>query len=129
MIKQDGNSRYGPDEAIKEYDSISTELMQRAEYYLERSNSFEVAKLYALVRKESYKIDEDARKLKLARKLDTKMYDVISNSCQDIGERIMELAREYSLGNRVYEVYEAIRFGSEISSTYLAEYLRNDKKG
>ncbi|NIP61271.1 MAG: hypothetical protein GWN01_10205 [Nitrosopumilaceae archaeon] len=107
---------------------MSTEIMQRAEYYLERSNSFEVAKIYALVRKELYKIDEDARKLKLTRELDPEMYDVMSSSCRDMGERVMDLAREYSLRNKVFEVYNAIRFSNEVNSTYLVEYLRSDKR-
>ena len=121
------NQKYNVQTAMQEFDRLSEKVMQKVEFHLERSNSFEVAKIYSLVKNELYKTGEDARSLKLAGKLDVEMYDVMSNSCIDIGKQIILLSHEYSLGNKVCEIYNVIRSSNKITSTYLAEYMRTDK--
>ena len=121
------NQKYNVQTAMQEYALLSEKVMQKVEFHLERDNSFEVAKIYSLVQNELYKTDEDARKMKLTGKLVPEMYDVMSNGCIDIGKQIILLSHEYSLGNKVYEIYNVIRSSNKITSTYLAEYMRTDK--
>ncbi len=121
------NQKYNVQIAMQEYDRLLNEVMQKVEFHLERSDSFEVAKIYSLVRKELYKTDEDARSLKLTGEFDPEMYGVMSESYRDIGIRLIRTSHEYSLGNKVCEIYNVIWSSDEITSAYLAEYLRTDK--
>ncbi len=123
-------SKYDAKQAVHDMDLLETRLLQKAEILLESSNSFEVAKIYSLVRKEACKIDEDARILKLSSQFDPEMHDVMSEGYRDIGIRLIRVSHEYSLGNKVLEIHNMIRFSSEINGTYLEEYLRKewDKK-
>jgi len=119
-------SKYDAKTAILELDLIESKLMEKAEKYLESNNSFEVTKIYSLVRKELYNIDKDARRLKLTGELDSEMYGVMSEGYRDIGIRLIRISHEYSLGNKVLKIHDTIRFSEKINSTYLTEYMRED---
>jgi len=85
----------------------------------------EVAKILTLVSRESYKIDEEARRLKLTGELDLNIYSVLSKGYHEIANRIMELSYEYKLAHEVSALHKSMRFAKDAVETYLAEYLRS----
>ena len=62
-------SKYSVESAICEIDNTETIILQKVEQYLKNGNALEVAKILTLVIKESHKLDEEARRLKLVGEL------------------------------------------------------------
>lgn len=118
-------SKYVTENALHELDKTETVLLQKAEEYLEQSNALEVAKILTLVSRESYKVDEEARRLKLAGELDLDIYNVLSRGYHEIANRIIELSYEYKLAHEVSALHKSMRFAKDAVETYLAEYLRS----
>lgn len=118
-------SKYTTENALQELDKTETVLLQKAEEYLEQSNAVEVAKILTLVSRESYRIDEEARRLKLTGELDLDVYNILSKGYHDVASRIMELSYEYKLAHEVSTLHKSMRFARDSVDTYLAEYLRS----
>ncbi len=116
--------KYTTENALQEVDKAETVLLQKAEEYLEKSNALEVAKILTLVSRESYRIDEEARRLKLTGELDLDIYNVLSKGYHDIADSIMRLSYEYELAHEVVPLHKSMKFSKESVDTYLAEYLR-----
>ncbi len=117
-------SKYTTENALQELDNAETVILQKIEQYLEKSDALEVAKILTLVGRESYHIDEEARRLKLTGQLDPDIYNVLSKGYHEIASRIMQLSYEYKLAHEVSVLHKGMKFSKELD-TYLAEYLRS----
>ncbi len=117
-------SKYTTENSKQELEEVETILMPKVEQYLEKSEPLEVAKILTLVSRESYRIDEEARTLKLTGQLDTDIYNVLSKGYHEIASRIMQVSYEYKLAHEVSVLHKSMKFSKEID-TYLAEYLRS----
>ncbi len=117
-------SKYTADNALKELDSAEAIIMQKAEQHLEKSDALEVAKILTLVSRESYRIDEEARRLKLTGQLDLDVYNILSKGYHNIASRVIQLSYEYKLAHEVSTLHKGMKFSREMDM-YLAEYLRS----
>ncbi len=116
--------KYTTENALQELDNAEAIILQKVEQYLEKSNALEVAKILTLLGRESYRIDEEARRLKLTGQLDLDIYNVLSKGYHDIANRIMQVSYDYNLAHEVSALHKSIKFSKDID-TYIAEYLRS----
>jgi hypothetical protein len=86
-------SRYLSDHAIAELADIGSKILQRVDYDLKRKRVFEAARAYALVKRESEKIEEEAKRLKLEGRLDEEVYRQLACGYESLGKGIMEIAK------------------------------------
>ena len=117
-------SKYSNENALNELNAVQETLAQKVEQYLEKSNALEVAKILTLVTRESFHIDEEARRLRLTGELDLDVYNTLSKGYHDLANAILQLSYEYKLAHEVSTLHKSMKFSKEMD-TYLAEYLRS----
>jgi hypothetical protein len=108
-------SKYTAENAFSELDNAETILLQKVEKHLEHSEPYEVAKILTLVNRELYRIDEDARTLRLTGELDHDIYTAMSKTYHDIARRIMQLAYDYKLGHEVSVFHKSLRLARRLT--------------
>jgi hypothetical protein len=117
-------SKYVTENALQELDNVEETILQKVEEHLEKSEALEVAKILTLVSRESYRIDEEARRLRLTGELDLDIYNILSKGYHGIATRIMQISYEYKLAHEVSALHKGMKFSRDMD-TYLAEYVRS----
>lgn len=118
--------RYSLDNAIEELNVLESVLVGKVREYLEKNDIINAARGLIAINKELYRVEEDARRLRLTGQLDQQIYNAFTRGYRQIADRIMETAKEYRYAHEVSVLFKALRFTNEVST--LAEYLREDKE-
>lgn len=116
--------RYSLDSAIEELNVLESVVVGKVRNYLEKCDIINAARGLVAVNKELYKLEEDARKLRLTGQLDRDIYNAMTGGYRLIANRIMKTAYEYKYAHEVSILFKALRFTNEVST--LAEYLREN---
>jgi len=114
--------RYSVENVVEELNILERLLVSTIERYLEARDIINAAKGLIAVNKELYKIEEDARRLRLTGQLDLQIYDAFAKGYKRIADRIMKVAYERNYAHEVSVLHKALRFTKDAPT--LAEYLR-----
>jgi len=114
--------RYSVENAIDEVKVLESVLTGRVEKYLESKDIINAAKGLIAINKEIYKVEEDARRLRLTGELDVHTHTALTNGYRQIAERIMKVAYEHHFAHEVSVLYKALRFTNDAPN--LSDYLR-----
>ncbi|MCP8315788.1 MAG: hypothetical protein H3Z51_02855 [archaeon] len=117
--------KYGVDYAAEEIGTLELILIPIVERYLEEKKPIEVAKALAILNKELYRYEEEARRLRLTGELDIEIYKTIISGYRGLSSKILQLSYKCKLAHEVSTLQKALRFSSEIAGIYLAEYLES----
>lgn len=114
--------KYNVETANTELNSLESVVARRVEDYLESNDVINAARGLIAVNKEIYKLEEDARRLRLTGELDIEVYQSLRNGYARITERIMTIARGFHYSQEVSSLHRSLRFTNEAPS--LTDYLR-----
>lgn len=114
--------KYNVEAANGELNTLESVLARRVEEYLEGNDVINAARGLVAVNKEIYKLEEDARELRLTGELDVEIYRALRNGYSRIAERIMTIARGFHYTREISSLNRSLRFTNEASS--LTDYLR-----
>ncbi|MBI2183958.1 MAG: hypothetical protein HYU39_03255 [Thaumarchaeota archaeon] len=114
--------RYSLDNAIEELNVLESVVAGKVRNYLEKTDIINAARGLIAVNKELYRVEEDARRLRLTGQLDLEIYNALTKGYKLIADRIMKTAYEYKYAHEVSVLFKALRFTNEVSS--LSDYLR-----
>ena len=98
--------------------------MPAIERYLRNNQPIEVARALVIINKELYRIEEEARKLRLRGELDFDIYRVLTARYDTLVRKITNLSYSYKLAHEVSVLFKALKFSNETAGIYLQEYLR-----
>lgn len=118
--------RYTTDSVNLELRNLEAVLADRLTNSLETSDFLDIAKGLIALDKEIYKIEEDARKLRLTGQLDVQVYAELSAGYRRLSDRMFKLAHRDGHDREISSFYRALRFTNEAVS--LSDYLREDDK-
>ena len=114
--------KYNVESANIELNSLESVLARRVAGYLESDDVLNAARGLIAVNKELYKLDEDARRLRLTGELDVEIYHTMKNGYAQIADRIMKIANGFNYSREVSILHRSLRFSNEAPS--LSDYLR-----
>lgn len=109
--------------AEQELSELGERLISRAEVFADNYNVVELAKLLVMVNKEVYRIEEEARRLRLTGQLKLDIYHGMVRGYRAIVDQIFKIAYNNSIADEVRTVCKALKFSNDLAGTYLAEYL------
>jgi len=119
-------SKYVSENAIDELVEIGSKILYKAELDLQKKKVHDVARLYALVRRESEKIEDEARMLRLEGKLDETVYKQLSKGYDLLGKDILEIAKSYWLIGDVMVLSRSLIKTIDRHWGSVAEYARKE---
>ena len=117
---------YSVETAVEELTDLEAVIERRVRRFLEKRDIINAARGLIAVNKELYRIEEDARKLRLAGELDQKIYKIMIRGYVQIADRIINIAGEHNSLHEIMVLHKALRFTTEVST--LADYLREDNR-
>jgi len=117
-------SGYRIKDALRELEQIGQAVLSRAEDNLKKKKVFEVARIYALVERETEKIEDEARSLMLAGKLNYEVYRQLVDGYSSLSNGIMEMAKAYRVAGDVVVLGKNMRHSVDRQWGSLAQYLR-----
>lgn len=106
-------------------EEIESKLLPAVVKYLENRQLVEVAKAVAIVDKEIYRIEEEARRLRLTGELDLEVCKMMTVGYRTLADKIMALSYHHNVAKEVATLNRVLRFSNEIAGTYLQEYVRS----
>ena len=116
-------SGYRIKDALRELEQIGQAVLSRAEDNLKKKKVFEVARIYALVERETEKIEDEARSLMLAGKLNYEVYRQLVDGYSSLSNGIMEMAKAYRVAGDVVVLGKNMRHSVDRQWGSLAQYL------
>ena len=116
-------TKYSSENAVEELHELERKMVPFIEKYLESNQTMEVAKALVIVNKELYRIEEEARRLRLTGELDPEIYRTLTRGYRGLAYKIMNLAQDYKIAHEVSVLQKALKFSSETAGTYLQEYV------
>jgi len=119
-----GMKNYSPWEASQEMYELEEVLFKKANKLAEKGDSYELARMLVVINKETYRLEEEARKLRLTGELDLEVYRELVEDYANMRRRILEVITKKNLNNEVARLYKVMRFSSEVAGLYLTEYLQ-----
>jgi ABC-type phosphate transport system auxiliary subunit len=119
-----GMKNYSPWDASQEMYELEEVLFKKANKLAEKRDSYELAKMLVVINKETYRLEEEARKLRLTGELDLEVYRELVEDYANMRRRILEVITKKNLNNEVARLYKVMRFSSEVAGLYLTEYLQ-----
>ncbi|MBI3859798.1 MAG: hypothetical protein HY296_06155 [Thaumarchaeota archaeon] len=114
--------KYNVDSVNLELSGLEAVLAERLTNSLETDDLLDVAKGLIALDKEVYKVEEDARKLRLTGQLDIQVYTALSGGYRRLSDRLTKLAQQDEHAREISTLYRALRFTNEAVS--LSDYLR-----
>src|SRR6058998_3686289 len=108
------------DSVIIEIGTLEPILLRRIEKYIQSDDIVNAAKGLIATNQEIYKIDEDARKLRLAGQLDVQVYEALTKDYKQISDKIMKIAYERKLAHEISALHKALRFTNDAKSVRLS---------
>ena len=114
--------KYNLDNVGLELSNLEAVLAERVTNSLETGDLLDVAKGLIALDKESYKIDEEARRLRLIGQLDAEIYGALNRGYRRLSEKMNRLVQQDDHLKEVQTLYRALRFTNEAVS--LSDYLR-----
>lgn len=114
-------AHYTTEEALNELDDIGLGLVKKVQDYLKAGDVVNATKGLVALRREMYKLDEDARKLRLSGQLESEVYRTLSVGYRQIAKMVFEAASDYERNDEVTKLYPVLRFSRDVPS--LSEYL------
>lgn len=122
-------SGHSINDALRELEQVGQAALSRAESNLKKKKVFEVARIYALVERESEKIEDEARKLMLAGKLHYETYQQLVEGYSSLSKGIMEMAKAYRVAGDVAVLGRNMKHSVDRQWGSLAQYLREVNRG
>lgn len=119
-----GMKNYSPWDASQEMYELEEVLFKKANKLAEKRDSYELARMLVVINKETYRLEEEARKLRLTGELDLEVYRELVEDYANMRRRILEVITKKNLNNEVARLYKVMRFSSEVAGLYLTEYLQ-----
>jgi ABC-type phosphate transport system auxiliary subunit len=119
-----GMKNYSPWDASQEMYELEEVLFKKANKLAEKGDSYELARMLVVINKETYRLEEEARKLRLTGELDLEVYRELVEDYANMRRRILEVITKKNLNNEVARLYKVMRFSSEVAGLYLTEYLQ-----
>jgi len=109
--------------ATEELYGLGERLYEKAKALVERNDCYELARMLAVIDKEVYRYEEEARRLRLTGELELDVYREIISDFSEIKRKIFNVLTERKLGSEVSRIYKLMRFSNELAGLYLREYL------
>lgn len=109
--------------ATEELYELSEKLFEKAKALVEKRDCYELARMLAVIDKEVYRYEEEARRLRLRGELELDVYREIISDFSEIKKRIFSVLTETRLSVEVSKLYKLVRFSKELAGVYLREYL------
>jgi hypothetical protein len=104
---------YNLDSVALELKNLEVLMTKRITDSLKTADYLDAAKGLIALDKESYKIEEDARKLRLKGELDLHVYSALSGGYRGLRDRMTRLAQHDGHSREVSTLYRALRFSNE----------------
>lgn len=115
-------------DALRELEQVGQAVLSKAEDNLKKKKVFEVARIYALVERESEKIEDEARRLTLAGRLNYEAYCQLVEGYRSLSNWIMEMARAYRVAGDVAVLGKNMKHSVDRQWSSVAQYLREVSK-
>ena len=119
-------SDYSTQDAIEELREVGLRILAKAERDASKMKVVELAKMYALVKRESERIEEEAARLRLAGSLDRGVYSHLARGYESLGNGILEIAKSKWLTADVYILSRSLRSSVEKKWSSLAQYAETE---
>jgi hypothetical protein len=119
---------YSTQDALEELHEVGIKILAKAERDVQKTKVVELAKMYALVRRESERLEEEARKLRLSGDLDREVYSELAHGYESLGRGILEIAKSRWLTADVYVLSKGLRGSVEKQWSSLAEYAQSEAR-
>ena len=114
---------YPSNRALEELKITGERILAKTEADLKNRRIFEVARVYALVNRESEKLDEEARTLKLVGKLDHDIYRQLVEGYASLSCGIFEQAKAHRVAADVKVLSRNLKHSIDSNYSSLAQYL------
>jgi hypothetical protein len=119
-------TEYNPSHALDELGELGTKVLSYAELLVKKKKVVEVAKMYALVKRESEKVESEARKMRLTGTLDVEVYKNLTSGYDTLGRSILEIAKSQWLVGDVHVLSRCYYKTIDKQWSSLAEYVRSE---
>ena len=120
--------KYRKQDAAEELRELGVKLLAKAQRDASERKVVELAKMYAVVRRESEKLEDSARMLRLLGTLEPSTYKQLAEGYDALGKGILEIAKSQWLTGDVYILGNTMKNSVGKKWSSLAEYIRSEAK-